>query len=281
MSGLQWATRPVPSELQPYVRSYSLYAEHTPQPLLRRELPGAQVVVIFEWGPALKVYDSGSHTRYAHFGQGFVAGLDETFTLTEHGGWQQGLQLNLTPRGAQLFFGVSLAALRGRTLPLPELLPPELRCLPAQLYALRHHPSRCLDLLEAVLRRRCCDRGISPVSWACQQLERTTGAYPIEQLVAELGYSHKHVLRLFQEQVGLSPKRYGRLLRFEKLVALSAAPHVDWTQMALRLGFADQAHLSREVRAFAGITPVQLRAERLGEQFVQHKVNFVQDSGVI
>lgn len=281
MSGLQWATRPVPPELQPYVRNYSLYAEHTPQPLLRRELPGAQVVVIFEWGPALKVYESGSYTRYAHFGQGFVAGLDETFTLTEHGGRQQGLQLNLTPRGAHLFFGVPLTALRGCTLPLPVLLPPALRSLPAQLENLRHEPARCLDLLEAVLRQRCCEGGVSAVSWACQQLERTAGAYPIEQLVAELGYSHKHVLRLFQEQVGLSPKRYGRLLRFESLVELSRAPRVDWTQLALRLGFADQAHLSREVRAFAGVTPVQLRAERLGEHFVQREVNFFQDSGRI
>lgn len=270
MSGLQWATRTVPPDLQAYVRNYSLYAEHTPQPLLRRELPGAQIVVIFEWGPALKVYDSGSSTRYAHFAQGFVAGLDETFTLTEHGGRQAGLQLNLTPHGAHLFFGVSLAALRGRALPLVDLLPPELRTLPEQLYELRHDPAGCLATLDAVLRQRCrqTSEGVQLVSWACQQLESTAGAYPIHQLVAELGYSHKHVLRLFQEKVGLSPKRYGRLVRFDALVPVLRGAAVDWAEAACRFGFADQAHLVREVQAFSGLTPTQLRAQLLGDSFV-------------
>jgi methylphosphotriester-DNA--protein-cysteine methyltransferase len=69
--------------------------------------------------------------------------------------------------------------------------------------------------------------------------------------------------RLFQRQIGMGPKRYARLQRFRAVLAqVHRAERVDWCRVAADGGFTDQAHLVREFRAFAGVTPSVLMAQR-------------------
>jgi len=88
-----------PSEsLRPYLHGHIAgYDERTGAPVHRREFPGPFVVLIFELGPPIRPCDYGSTSRVSRHSGGFVAGLDERFAITEHDGFQQGIQVNLTP----------------------------------------------------------------------------------------------------------------------------------------------------------------------------------------
>jgi AraC-like DNA-binding protein len=95
----------------------------------------------------------------------------------------------------------------------------------------------------------------------------------ISDLVDEIGYSQRHVLGLFRRWVGLSPKQYGRIRRFQQVLAsitqagdgvdpeLAAElrgappPEPDWADVATRHGYYDQSHLIHDFRDFAGLTP--------------------------
>jgi len=72
------------------------------------------------------------------------------------------------------------------------------------------------------------------------------------------GYSPRHFIALFRAAVGLTPKHYYRIQRFNdvvrRLAAGSGAPLAD---IALASGYSDQAHLTREFREFTGVTPTQ------------------------
>lgn len=82
---------------------------------------------------------------------------------------------------------------------------------------------------------------------------------PVGDVVAETGYSHRHFIDLFRSSVGLAPKLFCRVRRFRRAVArLSAGPGSD-TEVALEAGYSDQAHLIRDFREFAGITPGECR----------------------
>ncbi len=62
----------------------------------------------------------------------------------------------------------------------------------------------------------------------------------------------------------MPPKRVARILRLEHLLARVDGPEPpDWARAAAECGFADQAHLGREVRELTGLTPTALRAERV------------------
>jgi AraC-like DNA-binding protein len=66
---------------------------------------------------------------------------------------------------------------------------------------------------------------------------------------------------LFREQVGLTPKRYCRLRRFQEVMRriASGAP-IDWAQVSLDGGYYDQAHMAHEFREFSGVPPGAWRA---------------------
>lgn len=72
----------------------------------------------------------------------------------------------------------------------------------------------------------------------------------------EIGWSRRS--HAFSEQVGMTPKRYCRLMRFCKIVRQIASNQpVDWVDVALAGGLFDQAHLIHEFREFSGLSPVR------------------------
>lgn len=258
------ATRSLPAALRPHVRRMQGYDERAPGPVRRPELPGSSVVVILELGPPIAVQPQGEAEGSRAHG-GFVAGLDERPVLTTHDGWQRGVQLDLPATSARQIFGVSMTALHGQVLPVAELLRTSDRSLPGQLDALAGWDAR-LDCVERWLRARLAagPRPDRRVAWAVQAIEARGGNVDVAALRRELGLSGKHLVSLFREHVGMPPKRYGRLVRFERLVdRVRRGPPRPWAQLAVELGFCDQAYLARDVRALAGMTPTEL-ATHLG-----------------
>jgi AraC-like DNA-binding protein len=72
------------------------------------------------------------------------------------------------------------------------------------------------------------------------------------------GYSPKHFIGLFRFGVGINPKHYYRIRRFNSVVeAMATGKHAGLGDLAAAGGYSDQAHLTREFREFAGITPTQ------------------------
>lgn len=253
------ATPPLPSHLRPFVRSWMGYSERCSNLIRRRELPGAAVVLIVELGPALRISGSGQERCQRRKTRGFVAGLDTSFTFTEHDGFQEGLQVNLTPLGARLLLGPDVVALSGSVAGLAELAP-ELGGLDDHLADL-DWPGR-FRVMSGLLTRRIAPWAPQPsaVEWAIGEIEARGGNVRVQQLAVELGLSRRRLGQLFEAQVGLPPKLYAELVRFEGLTQRVKAHPRPWSQLAAELGFADQAHLSREVRRFAGLTPTELRA---------------------
>ena len=78
----------------------------------------------------------------------------------------------------------------------------------------------------------------------------------IEKLATDVGISERHLHRRFVASVGYSPKTFQRIVRFQKLLALAEADaRAQLGDVSLAAGYADQAHMTREVVEFAGVTP--------------------------
>ena len=262
-AGRHWlvATRPLHPGLRGVVRRLTGYEEQTPTPLVRPEMPGPTLTCIVEIGPPIAV--DGAH----HPG-GFVAGLHQRPAVTVHDGFQAGVQIDLTPMGAGRLIGDDTAQLTDRVVTLDDVLGPGQRGLGQRLAALDDWAVR-LDMVEAFLLDRLGRTAPAPawLEWAWGRIVDSGGAVSVGELSTELGYSARHVGRVFRSAIGLSPKRCALLVRFGRLVeALDGGEPPDWAGLALDLGYADQAHLAREVRRFTGLTPTGLR--RLRRPFV-------------
>lgn len=253
------ASRPPVPPLRGVVRRMQGYVERTAGPLQRDEFSGPEVVVIFELGPPLRVFEHLDRPP-STFRGGFVAGLSDRFTRTAHDGFQAGVQLDLTVLGAHRVFGFPMSELAHRVLPLDAVLDPEDRGL---LTAMGEAPGwdERFDRLERWLLHRLARSRVDlgPFAGAVQAVIGASEAERVGDLAAAVGCSHKHLIHRFRQHTGLTPRELRRVVRFDRLVAaLRSGEARPWSRLALELGFADQAHLAREVRAFAGLTPTDL-----------------------
>lgn len=79
-------------------------------------------------------------------------------------------------------------------------------------------------------------------------------------LASLLGTSERHIQRALKETLGHGPKWITRRIRLQEVARLLATqPDLDLAQLAIELGYTDQAHLTNDFRAVAGITPAAYR----------------------
>jgi AraC-like DNA-binding protein len=103
---------------------------------------------------------------------------------------------------------------------------------------------------------------VPSVTRALARLRATDGRAPIAAITDELGCSGRHLSTRFREQVGVPPKLFARILRFQKAVRLiDTMP--SWATIAAEAGYYDQAHLVRDFRQFAGAAPTEFMHLRL------------------
>jgi len=242
--------RPPDPRLRGYVHDYCAYDERTESFTRRRELPGDNVVAIINFGPPIKI--DGESVR-----EGFFSGLHDTYVLSESGGEQSGVQINFSPLGAHLLVRVPMHELAGQLVPLDELFGPRLR----------EHLGNCDDpfaYLDALFLARL-DDALSPVpsiTRALARLRASEGRVPIGALAGELGCSPRHLNRHFRDQVGVTPKLFARILRFQHAIALIDR-EPSWAAIAQHAGYYDQAHLIRDFQQFAGASPTEFTRLRL------------------
>jgi AraC-like DNA-binding protein len=167
------------------------------------------------------------------------------------------VEVRLAAVSAYTVLGVPLDELRGRIVDLCDLLGANGRRLAERL---REAPTwrHRFTILDHLLLDRL-ERGPRPspeVARVWQRLVATGGAVRIGRLADEVGWSHKHLITRFRQQVGLSPKTAARLVRFDRVLRRLDQPEPPhWERLAADAGYADQAHLVREFRTFTGGTP--------------------------
>lgn len=249
-----------PAALAAHVRRWLGYREYSAEPLRRRQAPVGSCALIIGFGHRIRL-EGGFGSVHT---ESFVAGMSDRPVLTEFRGEQHGMQVDLTPLGLYTLLGHPMSALTGRVPALTELDDPELAALPARLAALAGWAQRFAHLEEVLARRLLDDRARRPdpeVRHAWDRLSGTGGTVRVAELASETGWSRRHLLTRFRDQVGLAPKVAGRVLRFQRASGLVMAGAGSIAEVAATCGYADQPHLVREFRSLAGVTPTAFRAE--------------------
>ena len=94
------------------------------------------------------------------------------------------------------------------------------------------------------------------VEYALQEILRQPDQISLARLNQNIGYSQKHFIDLFKRQIGIAPKSYLRIVRFQKAVTqIEQRREVNWTIIAHDCGFFDQAHFINDFKSFSGFTP--------------------------
>ncbi|HZY61806.1 MAG TPA: helix-turn-helix domain-containing protein [Edaphobacter sp.] len=121
-------------------------------------------------------------------------------------------------------------------------------------------PKQKFALLEDELLRRLHRSQkphLNPVAkFVLDQLCSNPCTTTITRVNHQTGFSSRHISQLFCQQIGVSPKLYCRILRFQQAVQqMHCGADIRWAELALACGYYDQSHFSNDFHAFSGLSP--------------------------
>ncbi|WP_433153803.1 helix-turn-helix domain-containing protein [Actinomadura nitritigenes] len=192
-----------------------------------------------------------AHDRHGH--GSLVAGLVPGGLRT---GGRVGacLQIRLGPVAAASVLGAA-ADLTGTVVSLEDVWGRDAGRAEDRLRAAASWDERFAIAAEILSRRPEARRRVDPeVAHAWRRTLAGRGRTRVDGLADEVGWSRKRLWSRFRSQLGITPKRAARLVRFDHAAHLLVAGDAA-ADVAARCGYADQSHLHREVRTFTGLTP--------------------------
>lgn len=226
----------------------SLFIDEYDRDLPRVAIPRPAVQVVVRFGPTAR----GGLDVHAF-------GVQQRVRRKIIRAGQKAVMASLHPGTAKAVLGVPADAIADRVIDLDDLWGnAATRKLLDQL-ATAHSTVDAARILERVITERAVDANSSGLVLAA--VNRLANAN-VSTVAADLGVSERHLRRVFKEAVGVSPKEFAKLTRFQR--ALRTA-HEDsrasWASIAAATGYYDQAHLIGEFHAISGVTPRALLSE--------------------
>ncbi len=242
------------SDLAAYVDNFWFMRGRGPaaMPLGHRILPDGSMEFVFQLGdPFFERRPDGRWRKQAHL---LFVGQMERRVDIKPSGVIHTAGIHFHPAGVSAFVAGDLGRFVNRIVPLPSALGEDLAAVAARLRAART-PERRVAILENFLRgrRRPHDEAMADAS---RRLLEATDAVDIEVVARGFGLSDRQFRRRFEAAVGLGPKRFSRIVRFQRVFEQRLEHDARaWSEVALDCGYYDQAHFNRDFRAFAGVRP--------------------------
>ncbi len=162
------------------------------------------------------------------------------------------------PCGPNRLFGLPMDEFTDRDFEAEAVLGPVIARLHQRLGECRSVEERVSAVDQFLLRRALAVGALDGVTMAANVMSRTGGCERIPALADAAGLSMRQFERRFMQQVGMGPKLFARIARFEAVVDLMARTQTEsWTSAAHRFGYFDQMHMVHEFAAFTGQTPTE------------------------
>jgi AraC-like DNA-binding protein len=217
----------------------------------------------------LRWYDGDGYARKNRLsGMALCGTRSGTFAIDAHQPHMMGIQFK--PGGAWPFLAPGGHEFHNRHVDLQDLWGPDAERLHQRLVQAPAPDDKIAILLDAFLRRAPRAFELHPaVALALRCFARRPQHASVAATARLAEISPKKFIRLFHEQVGMTPKLYLRVARFGRVVTdLHARPNVGWGDVVAQNGFYDQSHFIRDFREFSGLSPSQWLRQR--GPFVQH-----------
>jgi AraC-like DNA-binding protein len=193
-----------------------------------------------------------------------IAGPDTQIALLRASAPSTFVGARFAPGVAHRWLGVSARELLNVHVPLDDVWDGHSVQEATEALAAASDPIAAASVLERILVGRLSRaRPTDPIVAATIDAARApaSGKGIVRKVTAEYGWSERTLRRHCEEAFGYGPKTLDRILRFQRFISLLWSNRLPFSHLAAAAGYADQAHLAREVRRLAGQSPTGLLAE--------------------
>ena len=252
--------------LSEFVECFWLYDGDSVSHAKEKLLPTGTLELVIHLGRHLtRIYDREDSQKFQTFDSPLIAGPhSQPFVIDTPDRQGPIIGVHFKPGGAFPFFNLPAAELQNTHVSLQTLwgtVAADLRdrLIEAQTARLKYR------ILEQYLLARAGHslKRHPAVSFALREFQRPSDLPAVSDVTEQVGLSTRHFIQIFKNEVGLTPKLFCRIQRFQRVIhRIERLAQVDWTEVALEFGYFDQAHFIHDFKDFCGLNPTTYFAHR-------------------
>ena len=170
--------------------------------------------------------------------------------------------IHFQPSGFNRLFGIPMTELTDAAYDAHAIIGPDVSTLEHELGDAPGFAERIQLIEKRLIRVVGCHGRPDPVAIAANNLFASNGIHRVAAMATDSGLSPRQFERRFLAQVGVPPKLYARIIRFNAALDHKLrCPSHTWSRIAIDQDYYDQMHLVRDCRAFTGESPSRFLAQ--------------------
>lgn len=250
--------------LSKYIKCYWSLENSSKHALLSKEriFPDGCLELIFHYGDLFKNYNA--ERTYELMPRSFIYGQFKGFIDIEATGSMGIFSIRFQPNGLKPFIDCDTNAVTGKILSVFDCWGKDGDVLEDKILNALSNKHRIVILESFLLNKLKKHHEVDAVVEHCVNLiVKNEGNINIDKLAAHLNIGRRHLERKFMSTVGISPKMFCRITRFQHTLSLIVnGQFKNFTAIAHGSGFYDQAHFIKDFGEFTGLNPSQFIAEK-------------------
>ncbi|QNJ98760.1 helix-turn-helix domain-containing protein [Constantimarinum furrinae] len=247
------------AKLSRYMDAMLYHKDYSPTHTMDKYLPDGTTNIIFELTDTPK-YIFDNHTKKpkqkcTHVW--FSGVLTDYITISASS--EEMIVLVFKPGAAYPLIRESVHRFSNKVVSASEIFGPSIMELYSEIKRATT-PDQKFRLIEAWLLTRFNDDDFYSeiIQYAIDRIEQSPSVTNITEIAVKSGYSQKQFIQLFKKYVGITPKQFHRIKRFNEILkAVENKEQISWTAIAQDCGYFDQAHFIKDFKSFSGLNPKQ------------------------
>jgi len=237
--------------LKPFVECYWIIeSDSTPDKEREKIIPDGFVEIIYHFGDSYRIsLQEGWEEQKDKL---FAGQIDKHFHI-ENTGRTGMIGVKLKPEVVTLIFGLDMSTYTNKVTSLSDI--PALHKISA-LFCEGHY-EKTIESIEAYFLSLISQVESHPIQQAVSMIFEQNGMVSVQELSDYISIGQRQLERYFKKYIGLSPKRYMRIIRFNYIFELMKKKDHNWQDLVFSAGYYDQSHFIKNFQEFTGEDPTK------------------------
>ncbi len=243
-----------------YLESLIYFKDFIPDHSIERVIPTGHVFLIFELDNIVRsTYDNDTLKPNKTYRKVWVSGMHKNYISISAHQKSEMFVIQFKAYGAYPFFHNSIDKINEQIFHAEELFGNEILELRKSLLK-ADNPQEKFKLVEGWLNKRF-DNEKQPkkaIINVINEFQKPSKGIFFNKLIEHYPFTQKHLIAQFKKYVGLTPKYFHRIMRFNEILAkIQQKENISWSQISYDYGFSDQPHFIKDFKHFSGFNPTE------------------------
>lgn len=238
-------------DLEPLIECYWMMQSDDPSPQIEKIIPDGYTELIFNYGA---VYKAKMKDQWVLQTPNLLAGQISRYFYLENTGVTASIAIKLKPAALTQLFKLQMDQYLDQIVDLDTFPHPLLSGLKDNLFPFENEQQAKMKL-DNYFMDLSKNGTENPLQEVLDLVFSTNGMATVAEMTKTAGVGERQLERLFKKYIGLSPKYYSRIIRFNYIFQLLKSKKCSWTEIVYQSGYYDQSHFIRNFKAFTGEDP--------------------------